>query len=176
VRWAGPEDALGVANVHVRSWQVAYRGLVDQAYLDGLEPAERRETWKQGLARYVWPERGTLVAEQDGEIIGFANLSTGRSTGRSTDAEAEIHAIYVTPAAWGTGAGRALLDEAIARLEEVGCTEVILWVLATNERARRFYEKAGWHTDGGEAAHDVGGVEHTVVRYRLRRSEERAAK
>jgi RimJ/RimL family protein N-acetyltransferase len=43
---------------------------------------------------------------------------------------------------------------------------VVLWVLATNERARRFYEKAGWHADGAEAPHDVGGTTHTVVRYR----------
>jgi GNAT superfamily N-acetyltransferase len=157
-----------VANVHVRSWRVAYRGLIDQAYLDGLDEAERRERWKQGLARYAWPERGTLVAERDGQVIGFAHLSTGD--------ESEIHAIYAIPEAWGTGVGRALMDEAIARLQDAGCTEAVLWVLATNERARRFYEKAGWHADGGEAPHDIGGVQHTVVRYRLRLAEEPAAK
>jgi GNAT superfamily N-acetyltransferase len=147
---------------------VAYRGLIDQAYLDGLDPAQQRERWGQGLARYKWPDRGTLVAEQDGQIIGFAHLSTGD--------EGEIHAIYVTPDAWGTGVGRALMDEALARLRDAGCTEVILWVLAANERARRFYEKAGWHGDGGEAPHDIGGVEYTVVRYRLRLAEAPSAK
>jgi GNAT superfamily N-acetyltransferase len=137
---------------------VAYRGLVDQAYLDGLDPAERMPRWREGLAEYVWPDRGTLVAEVDGVVVGFANLSTGE--------EAELHAIYVRPEAWGTGAGRALMAEAVRRLAEEGCREVVLWVLATNDRARRFYEKAGWRTDGGEAAHDVGGVAHTIVRYR----------
>ncbi len=58
------------------------------------------------------------------------------------------------------------MTEAVRHLAEAGCREVVLWVLATNERSRRFYEKAGWHADGAEAPHDVGGVAHTVVRYR----------
>jgi GNAT superfamily N-acetyltransferase len=161
VRWARAGDALAVSTVHVRSWKVAYRGLVDQGYLDRLDAAQRLEAWRQGLAESRWPDRGTLVAERDGEVVGFAHLSTG-SAGAS-----EIHAMYVVPEAWGTGAGRALMDAAINQLEAAGCTEVILWVLATNERARRFYEKAGWHADGGEAPHDIDGVEHQVVRYRL---------
>jgi hypothetical protein len=41
VRAATPQDALGVARVHVRSWQVAYRGLVAQDYLDRLRPADK---------------------------------------------------------------------------------------------------------------------------------------
>jgi GNAT superfamily N-acetyltransferase len=162
VRWAGTDDAWSIATVHVESWREAYRGLVDQDYLDRLDPADRFPSWREGLAQFVWPTRGTLVAEQEGVVVGFANLSTGSSTGE----DAELHAIYVRPTAWGTGAGRALMAEAVRQLAEAGCHEVSLWVLATNGRSRRFYEKAGWHADGGEAPHDVGGVTHTVVRYR----------
>jgi ribosomal protein S18 acetylase RimI-like enzyme len=158
VRWAGVEDAAAIVAIHVQSWRVAYRGLVDQAYLDGLDPADRLPSWEQGLAEYAWPDRGTLVASRDQDVVGFAHLSTGDP--------AELHAIYVRPDAWGTGAGRALMDTAVARLAEAGCREVVLWVLATNERARGFYEKAGWRADGAEAPHDVGGVDHVVVRYR----------
>jgi GNAT superfamily N-acetyltransferase len=149
VRWAGTEDAQAIATIQVESWRAAYRGLVDQDYLDRLAPAERLPRWREGLAEYVWPARGTLVAEEDGTVVGFANLSTGE--------EAELHAIYVRPDAWGTGAGRALMAEAVRQLAKAGCHEVVLWVLATNERARRFYEKAGWHADGAEAPHDVAG-------------------
>jgi GNAT superfamily N-acetyltransferase len=162
VRWAQLEDALALATVQVRSWQEAYRGLVAQDYLDGLDPIERLPLWAERLAAGVWPERGTLVAERDGGVVGFVTMSTA-----STGNDAEIHAIYVTPDAWGTGAGRLLMAEAVRRLGEAGCTEAILWVLESNERARRFYEKAGWHADGGRAPHDVGGEEHTVIRYRV---------
>jgi ribosomal protein S18 acetylase RimI-like enzyme len=161
VRWARLEDALALATVQIRSRREAYRGLLAQAHLDGLDPNERLLRWQEGLAAGEWPQRGTMVAERDGAIIGFATMSTG-----SPPEAPEIHAIYVTPEAWGTGAGRLLMAEAVRRLAAAGCTEAILWVLESNERARRFYEKAGWHADGGRAPHDVGGEAHTVVRYR----------
>lgn len=41
VRAARTDDALAVAGVHVRSWQVGYRGLLPDAYLDGLRAEER---------------------------------------------------------------------------------------------------------------------------------------
>jgi hypothetical protein len=36
IRAARMEDVPQIAAVHVRSWQAAYRGLLPQAYLDGL--------------------------------------------------------------------------------------------------------------------------------------------
>ena len=38
IRLATPDDALVVAGVHVWSWQVGYRGLLDDDLLDGLVP------------------------------------------------------------------------------------------------------------------------------------------
>jgi hypothetical protein len=38
IRPAGMEDVPEIAVAHVRSWQAAYRGLLPQAYLDGLGP------------------------------------------------------------------------------------------------------------------------------------------
>ena len=45
LRPAEPADALAVARVHVLSWQAAYRGLIDDAYLDSLRPADRAERY-----------------------------------------------------------------------------------------------------------------------------------
>ena len=41
LRPAEPSDSLAVAEIHVRSWQVAYRGLLPGDYLDALIPQER---------------------------------------------------------------------------------------------------------------------------------------
>ena len=41
LRPAEPQDAMGVARVHVRSWQAGYRGLLPDAYLDGLRAEDR---------------------------------------------------------------------------------------------------------------------------------------
>ncbi|GGT26686.1 GNAT family N-acetyltransferase [Nonomuraea spiralis] len=63
IRQATSADAGAIAEVHVRSWQAAYRGLVPQDHLDGMNAAARRPAWERWLARTAWPREGTLVAE-----------------------------------------------------------------------------------------------------------------
>jgi hypothetical protein len=73
---------------------------------------------------------------------------------------AEIYAIYLAPAAWSTGAGRALMDASLAALRAGGYQRVVLWVLTGNTRARRFYDKAGFAPDGAtNILTGLGGVE-----------------
>jgi ribosomal protein S18 acetylase RimI-like enzyme len=76
----------------------------------------------------------------------------------------ELYALYVTPAWWSAGAGRALMDLVLASLEADGYRQVVLWVLADNARARRFYDRAGFAPDGGtNIITGLGGV--LEVRY-----------
>ena len=44
LRPAEPADAMGVARVHVRAWQVAYRNLLPDDYLDSLQARRSRAT------------------------------------------------------------------------------------------------------------------------------------
>lgn len=64
-----------------------------------------------------------------------------------------------------TGVGRALMDALIARAVSEGASALVLWVLAANERARRFYAKAGFEPDGAAEAFEVGGATVSEVRY-----------
>jgi RimJ/RimL family protein N-acetyltransferase len=73
----------------------------------------------------------------------------------------------VTPSVWGTGVGRELMAVAVDRLREAGFRSATLWVLRDNERARRFYERAGWSPDGAEKDDVVAGATVTEVRYRV---------
>ena len=71
----------------------------------------------------------------------------------------ELYALYVTPAWWSTGTGRALMGSVLAALEAERYRRVVLWVLADNARARRFYERAGFAADGGtNILTGLGGV------------------
>jgi ribosomal protein S18 acetylase RimI-like enzyme len=165
IREAEPRDARGIAEVHVRSWQAAYRGQLTDDYLDGLSVEERLEQHRRSLEqpRAEWR---TWVADDDGRVAGFA------VTGPSEDADAEpstaeLYAIYLEPDRVGTGLGRGLLDHAIADLRERGFTVVTLWVLETNERARRFYQVAGWRADGAETGERVDCELRPTVRYRV---------
>src|SRR5262249_1736967 len=58
-------------------------------------------------------------------------------------------ALYIAPSHWGRGYGSALLRNAEEALAAGGRRDLALWVLEGNDRARRFYERAGWRTDDG---------------------------
>ncbi|PZS29945.1 MAG: GNAT family N-acetyltransferase [Pseudonocardiales bacterium] len=166
VRRARVEDALAVAVVHVRSWQAAYRGLVPQDYLDGLDVDRRRLAWERILAATDWPRAGTLVAEIDGEVIGFANICPTRDDDTDHDVVGEVSSIYVVPERWATGAGRRLMAAAVRSLTDAGFSQATLWVLDANTRARRFYEAGTWRPDGATKQDETRGFPLNEVWYR----------
>ncbi len=163
IRPATPGDARSVAEVHVGSWRHAYRGLLPDDYLDRLSVEDREAMW---LAAFSDPDAasGAVVGELDGRILGFASFGPSRDDD-APDGTGEVPAIYVEPAALGTGVGRELLDAAIDRLRDGGCSRATLWVLEANVRARRFYEKAGWTWDGSVSRHMFDCANEPVVRY-----------
>jgi ribosomal protein S18 acetylase RimI-like enzyme len=57
---------------------------------------------------------------------------------------AELYALYVAPAYWSTGAGRALMGRVLEEAQAEGYPRILLWVLEQNAQARRFYERAGF--------------------------------
>jgi len=167
IRPATLADAEDMAVVHVRSWQSAYRGKMPQDYLDGLDPARRSESWRQIMQQARPSREGVLVAAaEDGGIVGFASFGPARDGDTDPQVTGEVFAIYADPDAWGTGTGRALMGSAVAELARLGYTEAILWVLDTNDRARRFYALAGWEEDGARKTDGIRGFDITEIRYR----------
>ena len=206
IRAARVGDAAQIAVVHVRSWQGAYRGLLPQAYLDGLDPAERVGRWERSLAEADaaraqaeagrlgdagWTEEagrsgdagrtdvagrtgvedgavrtGVLVADAGGGLLGFASYSPSRDSDADPGRVGEISAIYLLPSAWGKGIGKRLMDATLALMARAGFTQVTLWVLDSNVRARRFYEAGGWSADGGQKLDESRGFPITQLRYR----------
>jgi GNAT superfamily N-acetyltransferase len=168
VREAVPEDAEGIARVHVSSWQGAYDHIFPTESLAGLDDTEGRRAagWRRELEARV-PLASTLVAERDGEIVGFVDVRPSRDDDAEPESTAELTAIYVAPPAWGAGAGRLLMAEALERLRSLEFEDVTLWVLEDNPRARRFYEIAGWRTDGASKSDEFLETPVTEVRYRI---------
>lgn len=105
-----------------------------------------------------------LIAAIDGADAGFAIMGPTADRG-AAGATGEIHLLHVRPAYWGRGIGRPLLDAATAALVGDGHAGAILWVLVSNARARRFYEREGWAADGATAI-ERHGVPIEVMRYR----------
>ena len=162
LRTAEPPDAIAVARVHVRSWQVAYRGLMPDDYLDQLRPQERAEKYTFGSLDPEQP--ATIVAVEDGVIRGFATTAPARDS--DVAGYGELFALYVDPDWWGHGIGAALVSAARNRLFDLGFRQAILWVLKGNSRAERFYTVDKWQPDGLVRTQSVWNIVVEESRYR----------
>jgi GNAT superfamily N-acetyltransferase len=176
IRDATAPDIAGIEAVRRVSWRAAYAGLIGQAFLD-------RATSGPFSPPMSAASRRTLVAVEDSgpTVVGYASFGPERAvhsyvvpaapaTGnlpRFTDAGSagqvgELYAIYLDPAYWSAGTGRALMDAAVSGLTAAGYEKAVLWVLEANARARRFYEIAGWKPDGTDShLPSLGGVIET---------------
>jgi len=176
IRRAGPEDASSIAGVYVRSWKGAYRGLIPQSYLDALDAQDRIGVWEETLATSAWPRGGVIVllgpAQPDaseGPVTGFVSFGPTRDddlgNAPGVDTVGEVVTFYLEPAAFGSGGADLLMSAALVALGAAHYSTAMLWVLGTNARARRFYERRGWRPDGTTKVHDWGAFVATDVRY-----------
>ncbi|MFZ3451979.1 GNAT family N-acetyltransferase [Arthrobacter sp. 7Tela_A1] len=146
IRQAAAQDSEPLAELHVAAWRAAYRGIMSDDYLDGMDVARVADGWRRNLGT---PNPGTtyLVAAVAGRPVGFAAF--GPAPGEDDAGTGELRAINVHPGWWGRGAGSALFTEAERRLAGLGCARAFLWVARENRRAHLFYERHGWTNDGG---------------------------
>lgn len=149
-----------LSELHTRSWQVAYRGIVPDAYLDALSAEKRLARW---LERLPYTDNDQYAIMADGQIVGLSIQGASRDMDEQAG---EIEAFYLHPDAWGKGYAQPAMQLALERLQEAGFQTVILWVLEQNARARRFYERAGFAPDGARKQIAIGGVGLWEVRYR----------
>jgi GNAT superfamily N-acetyltransferase len=127
IRLAGSDDSDTIAEVFLAS----RAGLT---FLPRLHTDTETRRW---IRTEMVPQHEVWVAEDEGEIVGFAALH-GDLLGH----------LYVRPDAQGRGVGTALLG--LVKAERPSGFR--FWVFQRNEGARRFYERHGCHvvelTDG----------------------------
>jgi GNAT superfamily N-acetyltransferase len=131
VRPSGPQDVPAIARM--------VRELAD--YEHALDQVELTEA---GLAAALFgpaPTAAAHVAEHEGAVAGFALWFVNFSTW--TGAGMYLEDLYVSPAARGTGLGRALLAELAAVCVRRGYARLQWAVLDWNEPALRFYAAIG---------------------------------
>jgi GNAT superfamily N-acetyltransferase len=116
VRQATSADADAIGRVQVETWRTAYARLLPQETIAAFDVGARQAMWREGLGRTPRPGSATFVAVVEDEIVGFATVGGSHSE----DGTGEVYAIYVDPARWGHGAGRALIERAEVSLRESG--------------------------------------------------------
>jgi len=164
LRQAGPSDARRLAEIHIASWQSAYRGIISDRVLDNLSVECRREDWE---AKFDGGADRVLVIERESRVIGFAAFGVSRDED-ADDRIGEIRAIHLVPEEWRKGYGSALIKATVTSLREEGFADVTLWVLRENQDAQRFYGAMGFQADGATKVDTRrDGAERHEVRYRL---------
>jgi len=144
-----------MARLHVDAWQSAYRGLVPDAFLDGLDCERRAQRFRDAL---VPNAEETYLAEQSGEVLGILTVGACRDTDVDHETTGEIWGIYLAPKHWREGLGRTLCRYGEQLLSLRGYLVATLWVFAGNSQARRFYEAMGFRADGASRMHDFGAA------------------
>ena len=153
VRNAKQEDVRQISEIIVEDWQKAYRGIIDDAFLDSLNIDERYEREAGRYQVYV-------VAADGNEILGCAWLQVTEDA----TADCEIVALYVRYAYRKNGIGKRLLLYAVSHFREIGKKRMILWCLKENCEARSFYERTGGK-EFQPGSHNWGGKEYEMISY-----------
>ncbi len=173
IRSGSVADAAQVAAVQREAWLAAYEGIISREIIDRVTAPDNGARVRQTFRTRPWQRMIVAVAEPG--VVGYAffgpevdvqgaawpyPLSQAGEQGRT----AELYALYLHPAWWSTGTGRALMDRILTWACGAGYPGITLWVLQDNARARRFYERAGFSPDGAIHVLDgLGGVRE--VRY-----------
>jgi ribosomal protein S18 acetylase RimI-like enzyme len=93
------------------------------------------------------PLADVLVAEADGQVIGYAILRQAVPIPSHRDV-LEINGLAVDPAHQGHGTGRRLVAACAEQARRRGARKLTLRVLGMNDRARRLYESCGFQIEG----------------------------
>lgn len=133
VRHAVHNDIPKIAEIHVKSWQTTYHGIISQEYLDALNVEEREESWRSRSLE------GTFVAEDADGVFGFASFGKQRDE-RYSIYDGELYAIYLLQRKQKSGSGMALIAKGVDYLIEKGYQNMLLWVFEQNS-AKQFYQK-----------------------------------
>lgn len=142
VRSVTGEDIPLISHIMVTSFRTAFADFVTAQTMDACADPQNcsamlEAVYQEGKMHFLLADnRGFLCWREDGDA-------------------AEIVAVHSLPESWGTGVGKAMLE---AALEQLGPRPVYLWAFRDNIRARRFYEKHGFHWDGRERVSKFDGA------------------
>lgn len=139
IREIEEKDIPEVAEIRVNAWKKAYKGIIEESFLKDLSVKEDIERRKQD-----YKNTGFIVAELDGEIVGFCRYIDNNSFSPNIeDIDCEIIALYVKIDLLNQGIGSKMFEYVKTEFNKKNKTKMILWCLKDNENAKKFYKKSG---------------------------------
>ncbi len=160
VRPARPGEGARLGEIFLASGRAVWARHLSPVGLAGVRsPADE---WERRIAD---PDVISLVAEHRGRVAALAVLSRSPDEDADPALVALLDRLYVEPAAWRRGLGRALVDASMKELQGRRFRELTLWT-AEWSASRGFYEATGWSLDGATRETSFAGGTFAEVRYR----------
>lgn len=175
IRLAVLSDAPAMAEIHVRSWEAAYKDIIPAEYIK--KRSEKRPAQWQSILSQANDTR--YIIEADGKPAGMVcagepqddNVETLNDSGIDGSFY-ELQAMYLHPDFFRRGIGTKAMNFAIEKGRAAGKSYMILWVLEDNKSAVEFYKACGFAADGAYKLYDYG-KELKVIRMRRKISFKR---
>jgi GNAT superfamily N-acetyltransferase len=153
IRLAKPDDALDIAEVQMRSWEVAYKDIIPMEYIKAKN-ATRHELYQ----RIITNENTTQhVIQVDDKTVGIMGIGEPKDDDVD-DSYYELYVIYLHPDYFRKGIGTQAVNFAFEKARNLGKRFMNVWVLAENYNSINFYKKYGFVADGKTHTREYGKV------------------
>lgn len=131
-------DLDEIIDLHTRSWQEHYRGILSDEYLDETIITERRDVWESRF-EILNPNQIIITAKVENSMCGFAChfLHYHEEYGHYLDN------LHVNSSYQGLGIGRKLIQLSKRHCQQFDDKPYYLWVFSKNEKAIQFYDRMG---------------------------------
>lgn len=162
IRLAVPADAPDMAEVHMRSWEVAYKDIIPAEYIREKN-AGRPALWAKILAGENTTQ---YIIKKDGKTAGMMGIGVSRDDDAGDDVF-ELMGLYLLPEYFRQGIGTQAMEFAFSKARSLEKKIMTVWLLEDNLDAKRFYEKCGFISDGSKREQNFGKTLNSI---RMRRA------
>ena len=159
IRKATFEDIPAISTIKVKGWQTAYKGIIDDDYLNNMDINHTIEKNTKNFDRYPF-----VVAELNNEIVGFCGLDYGNVENLDDNCDCELLGIYVRPDLKRNGIGKKLIRYVMNLFLRANKEKMILWCLKNNIPSKKFYEAMGGKQSNTKII-KLGEKEYELVSY-----------
>jgi ribosomal protein S18 acetylase RimI-like enzyme len=140
-----PADAETIATLFERCFIETFGALYRPEDLADFLASRNPDRFACELAD---PNFSFRLAEDDGQLAGYLLLAPPKLPVETPPDTIELNQLYVMKLWHGSGVAAALMEWAIEAARESGARHIQLSVYIENHRARRFYERYGFHEVG----------------------------
>ena len=159
------EDSEEIAKLVISGWQTAYKGLIDEDFLNNMSIEQAKERWEQE----VKDNNKVLIYRENGKILGVIKYDEGL---QEKD-KGEVYVLYVKPEEKRKQIGTKLFNTAKQELLKSGYKNMVVWCLVGNLVGENFYLKnGGVKTEKRKYSANGVEVEENRLLFKLRQQKE----